>query len=132
MPLTADTALADLLQALPALQPHWDDHRAAHAGEPVDLDDDCLELAAIAHAWLERPAQHADELRTLFAHTEAMLADGEPALAEALCSSFLEGLLHPLTPAMPGAAVLPGLLGPLSRAYARHWVAVTGSALTGL
>jgi hypothetical protein len=151
MHYTADNCMAELLRALPGFQAHWDDHLAACGNEPAGLLLDLVELAAYAHALLERHHQHAAELATLFGPAESMLDHGSAPVRAAVQGGFIEALLYPLAdpladpsagpltrppaPAATGNArllpVLAALLGPNGRAYARHWAAVVGAELPG-
>ncbi|OYU92754.1 MAG: hypothetical protein CFE45_22110 [Burkholderiales bacterium PBB5] len=128
--LTETQCLATILDAVPGFQEQWDDHLAAHPGEPPDLAADLAELAAYAHALLAR--RQAGELHAVLAVAERLLRDGNPAVQEAVCGGFLESLAEPLAPDEPGLPLLLAALGPASRAYLQHWQRFSGRALPGL
>ena len=128
--LSEDHCMATVLQQVPGFQAQWDEHLAAHLGEPTDLVDDLAELAAYAHA-LMAGGQDAD-LRSVLVVAEQLLHDGSAAVQDAVCSGFLESLADPLLPGEPGLARLLAGLGPASRAYLRHWQGFGGRRLPGL
>ena len=122
--------MAAALLQLPGFQEQWDDHLAAHTGEPPDRVADLAELAAYAHVLMVR--DQVAELHRVLAVAEQLLRDGSPALQDAVCSGFLESLAHPLLPGEPGLPALLAGLGPASRAYLQHWQAFSGQRLAGL
>ena len=128
--LSDDRCMATVLQQVPGFQDQWDEHLAAHVGEPTDPVADLAELAAYAHVLMAR-GQDA-ELRCVLVVAEQLLRDGSPAVQDAVCSGFLESLADPLLPGEPGLAALLASLGPASRAYLRHWQGFGGRLLPGL
>ena len=133
MPESADhTCMATVLQELPGFQEQWDDHLAAHVGEPPDLVADLAELAAYTHVLMARGQTATAELHRVLAVAEQLLRDGSPALQDAVCSGFLESLADPLLPDESGLPAMLAGLGPASRAYLQHWQAFSGRLLPGL
>ena len=128
--IDAAQCMATVLQQVPGFHDQWDDHLAAHAGEPPDLEADLAELAAYAHVVMAR-AQTA-ELHRVLAVAELLLAEGSPAVQDALCSGFLESLADPLLPDEPGLPQMLAGLGPACRAYLQHWQRFSGRRLPGL
>ena len=128
--LSDDRCMPTVLQQLPGFQDQWDDHLAAHVGEPSDRAADLAELAAYAHVLMARG--QAAELQRVLVVAEQLLRDGSPAVQDAVCSGFLESLVDPLLPGEPGLPELLAGLGPASRAYLRHWQAFSGAVLPGL
>ncbi len=128
--LTDDRCMATALQQVPGFQDQWDDHVAAHVGEPTDRVADLAELAAYAHALM---ASGRDaELRSVLVVAEQLLREGSPAVQDAVCSGFPESLADPLLPGETGLAALLAGLGPTSRAYLQHWQGFSGRRLPGL
>ena len=124
--------MATVLRQLPGFQAQWDDHLAAHVGEPPDLVADLAELAAYAHMLMARGQPATAELHRVLAVAEQLLRDGSAALQHAVCGGFLESLAYPLLPDEPGLPALLAGLGPASRAYLQHWQAFSGVLLPGL
>lgn len=128
--IDAAQCIATVLQQVPGFQDQWDDHLAAHASEPPDLEADLAELAAYAHALMAR-GQTAGLHRVLDV-AELLLDEGSAAVQDALCSGFLESLADPLLPDEPGLPQLLAGLGPACRAYLRHWQRFSARRLPGL
>lgn len=125
-----DDCMATVLQQVPGFQAQWDEHLAAHMGEPVDREADLAELAAYAHVLMARGL--AAELHRVLDVAEQLLRDGSPDVQAAVCSGFLESLADPLQPGEPGLPALLAGLGPASRAYLLHWQGFGGGVLPGL
>ena len=119
--------MATVLQAVPGFQAQWDDHLAAHPGEPADLTLDLLELAAYGHMLLAR--RDEAELPAVLAVLEHLLTHGDEAVVHGARSGVIEGLLHGLAADSPELALLASGLGPRSRAYAQQVLRSSGSAL---